>query len=73
MSNGTRDGIQIQPAHDALQKLLDDIEKVGVDNLPSKPASSIKDARTWVRTLESTRKVLREWCDGFVLEVQSRR
>ena len=73
MSNGTR--IPIEPAHDALGKLLQDIEKVGVENLPRRPQSTIKDAKAWVSSLEATQKVLRdgEWCDGFMLEVQSKR
>ena len=71
MSNGTR--IPIEPAHDALLKLLKDIEKVGVENLPPRPGSTITDAKAWVSSLKATQKVLREWCDGFVLEVQSKR
>jgi hypothetical protein len=64
--------LNVKPAHDALFQLLQDIEKAGKENLPNRPTSSIKDGRAWVSSLEATRKVLHEWCDGFFVEVKSK-
>ena len=76
MSNGNRKTtINLQPAHDALQTLLQDIETAGEGNLPERRGITIPERAVWLDSLKTTRKALREWCgdDGFSLEVQSKR
>lgn len=72
MSNGESKAIEVEPAHEALDKLIQDIERVGVENLPDR-LSSIPRPDAWLNSLKDTRRVLREWCDGFMLEPTSRR
>jgi hypothetical protein len=72
MSNGESKGIKVEPAHKALDTLIQEIERVGVENLPDR-ISSIPKPDAWLKSLKDTRRVLREWCDGFMLEPTSRR
>jgi hypothetical protein len=73
MSNGNKKKLNLKPAHDALQTLLQDIEAAGEDNLPATRGTTIPLRADWLATLKKTRAALPEWCDGFLLEVQSKR
>lgn len=70
MSNGKSKTLNLRPAHEALGKLLQEVETV---QLPRRPGTTIEEPGAWVESLKATHKVLFEWCDGFMLEVQSKR
>ncbi|HEX2340609.1 MAG TPA: hypothetical protein VHI98_09030 [Vicinamibacterales bacterium] len=72
MSNGSKKKINIQPAHEALGKLLQDLRTVDLKPL-SPRGTAIPDSDLWLATLEKTHTALREWCDGFILEAQIKR
>lgn len=67
--------LKLRPAHDALLQLLQDIEKAGVENLPLTRGTAIPQRGVWLKALKETQRALGdgEWCDGFVLEVPSKR
>jgi hypothetical protein len=65
--------LNLKPAHDALQTLLQEIAAAGEENLPPTRGTIIPQRGVWLKSLKETRAALADWCDGFFLEVSSKK
>jgi len=72
--------IKLKLAHDALEKLLADLDTVDVGSLPDKTGTRQLTAEAWVAALQDARAGLFEWCENqadganqFMTEIKSKR
>lgn len=70
MSNGTKT-LDLHPVISELEKLIQEIKPV-VEELGPR-GTLMPDPATWLASLEATDKVLRDWCNGFTLDIPSKR
>jgi len=62
MSNGTL-RIALKPAHDELQKLIEQLDKVDITKLkPTRERPTTTTPIAWETALKNARLALEEWC-----------